>query len=109
MRRGERISVVGVFVGKDERPEQKPLQILRGLQGWVVAESPDDPLYIAAKPRFRNAYVKINGSGAGACVAFAAEDALKEGALLVEVDFEHVMTSNEGADPILTRARHFFE
>lgn len=51
----------------------------------------------------------IHGAGAGACVAFAAEDALKEMADVVFVDFSYTKTIGEGADPILTRARHFFE
>lgn len=101
--------VIGIFMGKGEHPDQLHLAQLRKKQGWIMAESTDDPLYRCELPRFKDAKVIIHGSGAGACVAFAAEDALEAGASVVEVDLNCVKTSGEGLAPLLTRARHFFE
>lgn len=104
-----RIETIRVFLGEGEHLDQLPLAKLRRLQGWVMAESTDDKKYRTVKSRFQGARVILNGSGAGHCIAYAAEDALRGGALSVEINFRHIKTGNEGIDPILTRARHFFE
>jgi hypothetical protein len=109
MRKNEYIPVIKIFLGKGDFVDQLPLAEKRERQGWDMAENLYDPAYQKAKERFVGATVVIEGAGSGACVAFAAEDALKEKAHRVVVDFAYTKTSNEGSDPVQTRARKFFE
>lgn len=45
MKSHERRPVIKLFMGKGDFADQLPLALKRERQGWIMAESPDDPRY----------------------------------------------------------------
>ena len=99
--------VVRLFVGKGDFHAMRDLEQKREDAGWYMARVADvsDRKYALARSLFKDSIVVVNGSCPGACVAFSIIEALEEGAWMVRAPITNMMTEDEGAAPILKRAR----
>lgn len=93
----------------DDEPGPKPDRKLLKREGWKIVPAVDHPGYERTKRKFRRAEVFLRGATTGACVNFAAEEALERGADTVTVELEYSTTGDSDADTLSDRAREFFK
>lgn len=92
-------------MGAGDFESQNRLAALRKLTGWYTGKSTESPDIRRGLSHVRNAVVVINGADASECVPLLATEALTRGAIRVEIPLDKIRTSNEGDNPLYTRAK----